>query len=100
MGVVHLGPGVSYDARDDACDQCPKRLCCLRCCGVRALYGTRIPPRMGRRTRQEGTTLQLRLSCDLTVVRSQVRVAFANTHLILVVRVENHEHEQKAKTQK
>lgn len=44
---------------------------------------------------------QLRLSCDLTVVRSQVRVAFANTHaiIVLVVRVENHEHEQKARTQ-
>ena len=67
----------------------------LWCAHARALYGTRMPPRMCHRTRQESTIPRLRFSCDLTVARPPVKVAFANTHLIFGVRLEEHEHEQK-----
>ena len=52
------------------------------------------------RTRQESTIPRLRFSCDLAVARPPVKVAFANTHLIFGVRLEQHEHEQKLKTPK
>ena len=71
--------------------QCRKRLRCSRCCG----RGTRMPPRMCHRTRQESTTPRRRFSCDLAVARPPVKVAFANTRLILGVLLEQHEREQK-----
>ena len=58
--------------------QCRKRLRCSRCCGARAWHGTRMPPRMCHRTRQESTTPRPRFSCDLAVARPPVKVAFAN----------------------
>ena len=72
--------------------QCPKRLRCSHCCGARAWYGTRMPPRMCYRTRQESTSPRLRFSCDLAVARPPVKVAFANIHLIFGVRLEQHKH--------
>ena len=56
--------------------------------------------RMNHRTRQESTAPRRRFLCDLTVARPPVKVAFANTRLILGVLLEQHEHEQKLNTPK
>jgi hypothetical protein len=51
-------------------------------------------------TAGEHATPRLRFSRDLAVARPPVKVAFANTHLILGVLLEQHEHEQKLNTPK
>ena len=60
----------------------------------------RLACAIGHRTRQESMTPRLRFSCDLAVARPPVKVAFANTHLIFGVLLEQHEHKQKLNTPK